>query len=273
MAARMAAASAHLEECTLCPHDCGTARATAEGRCRVGRSAYVASEMMHMGEEEMLRPAHAIFLSGCTATCHFCTASRFAFHPTYGVSVGPEVLAERMLQRQSEGARAVAFIGGDPVPHIPFLVAVRAALGDRLQIPLVLNSNLYVTPQALALLDGVVDVYLPDLKFGPPVGGEECGETIGGMPGYWGVVTGAIGALHAQGKRLLVRHLLMPGHFACCTEPVLGWLARFPGLPVSLLTQYLAPARMHGSLARPLMQAEIDAAREMAARLGLSLVR
>lgn len=273
MAARVQAAAGHLADCTLCPHRCGAARVNAAGHCRVGAHAYIASEMLHMGEEELLRPAHAIFFSGCTATCSFCTAARFAFRPTYGAVVLPEQLAARIVQRQEQGARAIAFIGGDPVPHIPFIVAVRAALGSRLRVPLVFNSNYYVTPAALALLDGVVDLALPDFKFGPPGAHGDCGATLGGMPDYWPVVTGAIATLHAQGRPLLVRHLLMPGHLHCCTAPVLGWLAGLPGVRVSLLTQYLAPAHARGALAQPLRADEVAAAGALAAAHGLQLVR
>ena len=266
-------AAAHLSDCHLCPFHCGEKRAQAAGVCRVGAVSYIASEMLHLGEEELLRPAHAIFFSGCTATCSFCTAARFAFRPTYGALVSPEQMAARILQRQEQGARAVAFIGGDPVPHIPFVVAVRAELGSRLRVPLVFNSNFYVTPEALALLDGVVDLALPDLKFGPPGAHGDCGAALGGMPGYWPVVTGAIATLHAQGRPLLVRHLLMPGHRHCCTVPVLNWLAGLPGIRVSLLTQYLAPAHARGALAQPLAAEEIAAAGALAAALGLNLVR
>ena len=121
------AAAAHLDDCHLCPFHCGVRRADATGVCRVGRTSYIASEMLHMGEEELLRPAHAIFFSGCTATCSFCTAARFAFRPTYGVAVTPAQLAGRIVQRQAEGARSLCFIGGDPVPHIPFILATLAA--------------------------------------------------------------------------------------------------------------------------------------------------
>lgn len=267
------AARAHWQDCHLCPHDCGPARAKARGVCRVGAQAYIASEMLHYGEEEPLRPAHAVFFSGCTAACSFCTAARFAFRPTYGILVSPEALAARVLQRQEQGARALAFIGGDPLPHLPFVLAVRSALGDRLRIPLVFNSNFYVTDAAVALMDGVVDLYLPDLKFGPAGAHGDCGVTLGGMPGYWQVVTGVTDALYRAGKRLIVRHLLMPGHFECCTAPVLAWLAERPRLPVSLLTQYVAPAHARGELARPLAAHDVDRARQLAAALGLTLVR
>jgi putative pyruvate formate lyase activating enzyme len=265
-------AQTHLADCTLCPHRCGEVRASAKGRCRVGPTSYIASEMLHMGEEELLRPAHAIFFSGCTATCHFCTAARFAFHPTYGVVVTPAQLAARSLQRQAAGARSLCFIGGDPAPHIPFILATLAELGERRTIPAVFNSNFYLTDNALDLLAGAIDIYLPDLKFGPTTGTSSCGERIGGMPDYWNVVTGCIERVWRTGERVVVRHLLMPGHFECCTRPILHWLAEHPGIEVSLLTQYLAPAHARGELAASLNPAEVETAFELAHELNLQLV-
>jgi putative pyruvate formate lyase activating enzyme len=273
LASVAAAAAMHLDDCHLCLFHCGAARATATGVCRVGRTSYIASEMLHMGEEDLLRPAHAIFFSGCTATCSFCTAARFAFRPTYGVAVTPAQLAARVLQRQAEGARSLCFIGGDPAPHIPFILATLAELGARRTVPTVFNSNFYLTDAALDLLAGAIDIYLPDLKFGPAQGPASCGERIGGMPDYWAAVTGCIRRVHAGGGRLVVRHLLMPGHLECCTRPALTWLATLPGIEVSLLTQYQAPAHARGSLAGVLTAAEITEAQTLAQRLGLRLIR
>ncbi|HAJ36270.1 MAG TPA: radical SAM protein [Chloroflexi bacterium] len=268
-----ATGASHLTDCHLCPFHCGTRRATASGVCRVGAVSYVASEMLHYGEEELLRPAHAIFFSGCTARCRFCTAARFAFNPLYGAPVTAAQLAARILQRQAEGARAICFIGGDPAPHIPLILATLATLGARRTIPSVFNSNFYLTDAALDLLADAIDIYLPDLKFGPATGAQSCGEAIGGMPDYWNVVTGAIARVARLGRRVIVRHLLMPGHFACCTAPALTWLATQPTVQVSLLTQYLAPAHMHGALAKGLTTEEVAEARRLATRLGLHLVR
>lgn len=265
--------ASHLTDCHLCPFHCGTRRATASGVCRVGAASYVASEMLHYGEEELLRPAHAIFFSGCTARCRFCTAARFAFNPLYGAPVTAAQLAARILQRQAEGARAICFIGGDPAPHIPLILATLATLGDRRTIPTVFNSNFYVTDAALDLLADAIDIYLPDLKFGPATGAQSCGEAIGGMPDYWSVVTGAIARVARLGRQVIVRHLLMPGHFACCTAPTLTWLATLPTVQVSLLTQYLAPVHAHGALAERLTAEDVTEARRLATRLGLHLVR
>ncbi|RIK41473.1 MAG: hypothetical protein DCC55_11720 [Chloroflexi bacterium] len=266
-------AQQHLSDCHLCPHRCGPVRAIGRGICRVGQVSYIASEMLHLGEEELLRPAHAIFFSGCTATCSFCTAAKFAFRPTYGVVVSPAQLAGRIVQRQEQGARSICFIGGDPAPHIPFVLATLAELGERKQIPAVFNSNFFLTDEALDLLDGAIDIYLPDLKFGPSTGPQSCGERVGGMPGYWRAVTGCLDRLYEEGKRLVVRHLLMPGHFDCCTVPVLHWLAERPRIEVSLLTQYLAPAHAKGELAARLTSTDVEQAYTLARQLHLSLVR
>ena len=192
-----------------------------------------------------------------------------------------------MVLRQSQGARSICFIGGDPAPHIPFILDTVAALGTRRTAPIVINSNFYLTDEALDLLDPAVDIYLPDLKFGPGRGktasGEtndeetndqetDCGADIGGMPGYWPVVTGCIDRLYRNGKQMIVRHLLMPGHYDCCTVPVLQWLGQRPGLPVSLLTQYVAPAHARGELASPLADEDVTRAQALAREIGLTLV-
>ena len=268
LAVRAADARRHLTDCQLCPHRCGSARVQGHGVCRVDQRTFIASEMLHHGEEESLRPAHAIFFAGCTATCTFCTAARFAFRPTYGVEATPEQLVAVIRRRRAEGARTLEFVGGDPLPHLPFVLAAIALLGTETP-PVVWNSNFYHTPEALALLDGVVSIYLPDLKFG----NDACARELGGMPGYWATVTGAIEWAVRRG-RVIVRHLLMPGHFDCCTRPVLHWLARAgPAIEVSLLTQYFAPAHLRGSLAGPLDAADIAGAAGLARQLGLHLVR
>jgi len=266
LAARAEQARTHLDDCQLCPHRCGAARTTGRGVCRVDTRTFIASEMLHLGEEEAIRPAHAVFFSGCTATCTFCTAARFAFRPQYGVEATPGQLAAAVRRRKAQGARTLEFVGGDPLPHLPFVLATLALLGDEAP-PVVWNSNFYHTPEALALLDGVIALYLPDLKFG----NDRCGVELGGMPDYWAVVTGAI-AWAAARSRVMVRHLLMPGHFDCCTEPALRWLAdAVPQTTVSLLTQYFPPAHARGPLAAQLSNAEIEQAQALAQRLNLTL--
>lgn len=93
------------------------------------------------------------------------------------------------------------------------------------------------------------------------------------MPDYWNTVTDCIARLHGEGRRLIVRHLLMPGHFDCCTRPALTFLAALEGVEVSLLTQYIAPPQARGELAGGLTVDEVVKAKELAAALGLRLAR
>lgn len=271
LATRADEARRHWDDCQLCPHRCGAARRWGRGVCRVDARTFIASEMLHLGEEEAIRPTHAVFFSGCTASCTFCTAARFAFRPQYGVEATPADLAAAVRRRQAQGAHTLEFVGGDPLPHLPFVLQTLALLASEAGTPpvppVVWNSNFYHTPAALALLDGVVALYLPDLKFG----NDRCGVELGGMPDYWAVTTQGI-VWAAARSPVLVRHLLMPGHFDCCTEPVLRWLAaNLPQTPVSLLTQYLPPAHVRGALAAPLTPAEIEQARRLAHQLRLAL--
>jgi putative pyruvate formate lyase activating enzyme len=92
------------------------------------------------------------------------------------------------------------------------------------------------------------------------------------MPDYWNVVTGCIQRVYNEGQRVIVRHLLMPGHLNCCTLPVLHWLADHPGIEVSLLTQYLAPANARGELAATLNPSEVESAHALAHTLSLRMV-
>lgn len=238
LAARWHQAARHLDDCHLCPHECGPARAAGRGVCGVGNQSYVASEMLHVGEEAAIRPAHAVFFSGCTAHCVFCSAARYAFNPTYGVPATPDMLAQAIRRRAAEGARTLEFVGGEPTPHIPFILETLARLDDDYP-PVVWNSNFYLTPHALELLEGVVEIWLPDLKFG----NDACAQRLSGMREYWQTVTCAILWAAPRGK-IIVRHLLMPGHRECCTAPALKWIREnAPQADVSVLDQYIAPAR------------------------------
>lgn len=268
LAAHSEAAQRHLEDCGLCPFECGTARKSGDGICGVNDVAYIASEMLHMGEERLLHPAHAIFFIGCTARCTFCAAAKFAFQPAYGIPVTPNQLAQRIVQRQQEGARSICFIGGEPTPHIPFILQTLLSLGARKSAPTVFNSNFYLSAAALDLLQGAIDIYLPDLKFGP----NGCGERLGSMPDYWNVVTKRVDEVHRAGYQVVVRHLLMPGHVQCCTEPVLRWLAQRTEIQVSLLDQYVAAANAEGELTGSVSESEHEYVWDLAHRLHLQLV-
>jgi putative pyruvate formate lyase activating enzyme len=136
--------------------------------------------------------------------------------------------------------------------------------------PVVWKSDFHATPEALALLEGWVDVYLADFKFGDDV----CAGRIAGVGNYLAIVTRNLKIAAAQGD-LIVRHLILPGHLDCCLRPILDWLrANLPGVKFSLRDGYLPSwqARHDADLARPLTRDEARRARDLAVHANLRLV-
>jgi len=136
--------------------------------------------------------------------------------------------------------------------------------------PVVWKSDFFGTTEAFALLDGVVDVYLADFKFGD----DTCARRIAGVENYLRVVTRNLVSAADQGD-LIVRHLLLPGHFDCCFRPILSWLrANLPGVKFSIRDGYLPSwnAEKHAELAHPLAPGEGARARGLATRVGLRVV-
>ncbi len=132
-----------------------------------------------------------------------------------------------------QGARNIQWVGGEPTIHLPAILAAMADC-DPL-IPVVWKSNFFATIETFAFLDGVVDVYVADLKFG----NDTCARQIAGVDGYMSIVTRNL-LLAAQGTRLIVRHLLLPGHLECCYRPIVDWMCRhLPAVPLRIMAGYL----------------------------------
>jgi len=246
-----------LASCALCPRRCGADRLAGErGFCGAGAQAKVAAVSLHDGEEPPIsgtRGSGTVFFSHCNMTCLFCQN-----YPISQLGNGREMdvdaLAAALLRLERRGAHNVNFI--TPTPHVPQIAeAVRAARADGFAIPVVYNTNGYDSLGALALLDGVVDIYLPDAKYRSP----RLAATASGTPDYVGHNDAAIAemvrqtgflAVGADGiatRGVLVRHLVLPGRVVE-TERVLAHLAQTfgPDLPLSLMGQYF-PAFHAGS--------------------------
>lgn len=153
-----------LRSCRLCPRACGAARLEGEtGFCGAGAEARVAAASIHHGEEPPIsgsRGSGTVFFSHCNMACVFCQN-----YPISQLGVGAEMpvedLSDKLLWLQHRGAHNVNFV--TPTPHIPQLIeAVRLAQAKTLSIPVVYNTNSYETVEALVLLEGIVDIYLPD---------------------------------------------------------------------------------------------------------------
>lgn len=257
----IAFAEARYHHCDVCAERCGVDRhAAAGGTCGLGSGAIIYKEYIHFGEERRLLPSHTIYFTGCSFRCAFCSDWDQVVRPLdHGVEVPPQALALRIAQRRAEGAANVNFVGGVPDVNLLYILRVLRHCPDDTHV--VWNTNLWSTPEVLAELRGVVGTWLADLKFGPGPCGKKLARVTRGD--YFETVTGLLPLLPRE--RVLVRHLLMPGHLECCTKPALDWLAEhMPDAAVNLMTGY-EPFKMRGGdtgrpMARRNPPSEVEAA-------------
>ncbi|HTY58692.1 MAG TPA: radical SAM protein, partial [Bacteroidota bacterium] len=162
---------AMLSSCRICPHDCGNNRLAGEiARCYSGELPVVSSYTPHFGEEPALVGTHGvgnIFFGNCNLRCVYC--QNYLISQNHRVERQNEVsitrLAEMMIELQEKGCHAIGLVS--PTHFVPQIVmALDAAAGAGLRLPLIYNTNAYDAVDVLRLLDGVVDIYLPDLKYG-----------------------------------------------------------------------------------------------------------
>ena len=188
---------------------------------------------MECGEEIELIPSQLLYLSGCNLRCVFCIGEADAFDPQRGQLLTSQLLADAVAAGLQRAARNIQWVGGEPTIHLPAILAAMAGC-DR-SLPIVWKSNFYGTIEGFALLDGVVDVYVADLKFG----NDTCARQIAGVDGYMQIVTRNL-LLAARSTRLIVRHLLLPGHLECCYRPIVDWMCRrLPAVPFRVMAGYL----------------------------------
>lgn len=266
---RLERARRHYRSCGLCEHRCGADRDAGErGPCKAGSVARVYKQRVEYGEESELVPSHLFYLSGCDLRCGFCVGGINAFDPGRGRPLTAEFLAEALARGREQGARTLQWVGGEPTIHIPAILDAMAPCDDL--PPVVWKSDFHGTPEAFALLDGIVDVYLADFKFGNDI----CARRIAGVDNYVPVVARNLRTAARQGD-LIVRHLLLPGHFDCCFRPIVAWLAaNLPGAKFSIRDGYLPSwqADRHAELARPLAPGDSDRAHELAASARLRTI-
>lgn len=218
-----------MECCHFCERRCNVNRLRGErGYCRV-LEPRISSEFIHIGEEPELVPSHTIFFAGCTFRCVYCQNWDISQHPERGSYIKPDGLA-RLIE--SRTARNVNWVGGDPTPNIAYILKVLEALDKN--TPQVWNSNMYLTEDAMNLLDGVVDVYLTDFKYG----NDECAERLSDVRDYMRI-TERNHEIAGKQAELLIRHLMLPGHLDCCTIPILEWIAEnTEAAKVNIMAQY-----------------------------------
>jgi putative pyruvate formate lyase activating enzyme len=297
-------ALAALADCRLCPRDCGVNRlANAWSACKTGRYAVVSSAFPHFGEEDCLRGwkgSGTIFFGHCNLRCVFCqnydisqaikppvrSARDAASIALTEVEQGsrPEELAAAMLALQRHGCHNINFVTPEHVVA-QILEAVAIAVDHGLTLPLVYNTSGYDALHSIELMDGVVDIYMPDFKYWTM----ESSAKYLKAADYPEVARRVIKAMYQQvgplvvdrdglaRRGVLIRHLVMPGALDE-TRAILEWIAQElgPDAYVNVMDQYRPAGKVSGTqyaeINRPLEAAEFAEAQAMAVDLGLQRV-
>ena len=245
---RVADLRARYADCDLCAYDCRVDRTAGEhGTCQVDDTVHVSSYFPHFGEEDCLKGRNGsgtIFLAHCNMKCVFC--HHFATsHQAMGDPVSADRIAEMALELQARGCHNINFVS--PTHHSPHLIdAVRIARDRGLTVPIVWNCGGYERVEILEQLEGIVDIFMPDVKWAD----DESAARYSKAPGYWENIQASLREMHRQvgdltidgglaTGGLLVRHLVMPNHVSS-GKRVLSFIAEELSRDtyVNLMAQY-----------------------------------
>ena len=272
-----------LRDCAICPRECHVDRLSGErGVCETGRMAMVSSFNAHYGEEAPLvgsSGSGTIFFSACNLLCTFCQNYEIS-HLREGVEVEPVQMAAMMLHLAKSGCHNINFV--TPTHVVPqILEGLVVAVENGLRIPLVYNSGGYDKVETLRMLDGVIDIYMPDFKFWDA----EAAMKFCNAPDYRELAKAAMKEMHRQVgdlemdekgvafRGLLVRHLVMPNDAARSKE-VLRFLAEeiSPNTYVNVMDQYRPCGKASGdpSINRRITAEEFEQALDWAKKAGLT---
>lgn len=238
-----------LERCELCPRECGVNRQQGiAGRCHEDATVRIARASLHMWEEPCIsgtRGSGTVFFSGCPLGCVYCQNYNIA-DGSNGVPVTGEQLTAIFLKQQENGANNVNLV--TPTHYVPLIVpALERAKAQGLTIPVVYNTGSYETVETLKMMDGLVDIYLPDLKYFSP----ELSTKYSFAPDYFEVASAAIAEMFRQvgapqfddndmmTRGVIVRHMMLPGNLRD-SKRVVRYLWKTYGndIYMSLMSQY-----------------------------------
>ncbi len=271
-----------LKCCTLCPRKCKADRLSGEtGICKTGEYAFVSSYMPHFGEEAPLVGRHGsgtIFFTHCNLLCFFCQNYDIS-HQGHGHEVTDRELADMMLSLQALGCHNINFV--TPSHVIPqILTSLNLAINDGLRVPLVYNSSGYDLVDTLSMLEGIIDIYMPDFKFWDP----DISDLTCNAPDYPEIAKAALKDMHRQVgdlilghdgiavKGLLVRHLVMPENMAGTGE-AMEYIANHisTNTYVNIMPQYrpYGKAYEYPQFNRPITHDEFYTAIDMAKKAGI----
>lgn len=235
-------------KCMLCPRMCGVDRSKARGFCGMGEEITAAKAMLHFWEEPCVsgeRGSGAVFFSGCVMRCAFCQNFDISSE-NFGRAISEERLAEIFPELQAKGAANINLV--NPTHFAPqILRALETAKRRGLTLPIVYNSGGYERVETLRMLEGAVDVYLPDVKYFD----DELAKKLSDAPNYFETAMNAVAEMIRQvGKPVfndkgeitrgvIVRHLVLPEHYKDSVEIIKRLGERFRGeILFSLMSQY-----------------------------------
>ena len=271
----------HYQNCTLCPRKCGVDRENARGICGESNILRVARASLHMWEEPCLSGnvgSGTVFFTGCNLGCIYCQNYNIT-HEHHGKEITTERLAEIFLELQEKGAANINLVTAVHfTPHI--IQALDIARKNGLKLPIVYNSSGYERPETLKMLDGYIDIYLPDYKYFDPV----LAKKFSFAPDYPSVVREALRemfrqvgtpVLDADGmmkKGMIVRHLVLPAHTADSMNVLRDLHETFgDDIYISIMSQY-TPCRTFEDtpeLSRKLTRYEYKKVTDFAEKLGI----
>jgi putative pyruvate formate lyase activating enzyme len=271
-----------LESCQLCPRGCKINRLDNKpGFCRIGRNSKVYSYLAHHGEEPPISGSAGsgtIFFSGCNMACVYCQNFEFS-QSNSGREVEAKELAGFMLELQTLGCHNINLV--TPAHILPqILEALIIAIENGLELPLVYNTSGYDSLETLKLLEGIVDIYLPDMRYAD----KKCSLKYSAAPDYPEVNRQAIKEMHRQvgtahfdeneilTRGMIIRHLVLPENIAG-TEEILKFISQeiSPESYISLMSQYMPyhKATRFKELSRRINIQEYDAATSLMEKYGL----
>jgi len=260
-----------MKSCHLCERNCNVNRTINEkGYCKLNSKMSVDSYFAHMGEEFFLIPSMTIFFWSCNFACQYCNNWAISQRKTPQKKVDEgkmaEIIDEFVLHSECKN---VNLVGGEPSLQIPNILKMLKE--TKSNIPVVFNSNFYMSLDSMELLKGVIDIYLSDFKYG----NDGCAERLSKVPNYTEIVK-RNHLLAAKDSEILIRHLLLPGHMECCTKPILEWVAKNlkNKAVVNIMGQYRPEykASDYTELRRLISDKEKEEAANYAKKLGLNFI-
>ncbi len=269
------------EVCNICPRNCNVDRSTKVGFCGMSSEIHVAKAYLHEWEEPCIsgsRGSGTVFFTGCNLRCVFCQNYKIS-QENFGVSVSPEKLADIFMNLEKTGAHNINLV--TPTIFVPKIKeAIIIARNNGLSIPIVYNSNAYESVESLRSLEGLIDIYLPDLKYYS----DEVAVKYSNAPHYFEYATKAILEMYRQvgdpvfdsdgimKRGIIIRHLILPGKLDE-TKRILKWIKDNLSneVYVSLMGQYTPfyNANKYQELNRRISNREYEEAIEYFFEIGL----